>query len=137
VITAHGEVVALSVGVVAAFEVAHRTPVDCGRIAVLLVAGYDAALATDALRHVKVEAVLFAGCKRACRNPVILVAGYKLIELCGISHRSQTIPSGASMRNCKSNCRLGIGSAGSLTKGSGQGSRAFSIKSALSRKEEG
>jgi len=100
VITAHREVVALSIGVIAALDVAHCTPVNCGRIAVLLVAGYDAALATDAFRHVKVEAVLLAGCKRAHRNLVTLYVGYKLIDLCRISHRNQTMPSGASMRNC-------------------------------------
>src|SRR5688572_6587113 len=44
-----------------AFELADTPPVDRRGIAVLLVAGDDAALAADALPHVEVEAVLLAG----------------------------------------------------------------------------
>ena len=48
-----------------ALDFAHAPPVDRRRIAVLFVAGHHAALAADALRHVEVKAILFAGFQRA------------------------------------------------------------------------
>jgi len=45
----------------AAFDLAHSPPEDVGGIAVLFVAGDDAALAANALRHVEVKPVLFSG----------------------------------------------------------------------------
>lgn len=60
VIAADGEVVALGEGVRATFDLSHSPPEYVGRIAVLFVAGYDAALAADALRHVEVKAILLA-----------------------------------------------------------------------------
>ncbi len=59
-VATHGEVVARGVGEVASFDFAHTPPVHRGGIAVLLAAGYDAALAADALRHVEVKAILLA-----------------------------------------------------------------------------
>ncbi len=60
-VTAHGEVPALGEGEDAAFDFADAAPVDFGGVAVLFIAGDDAALATDAFFYVKVEAKLFAG----------------------------------------------------------------------------
>ena len=60
VVAAHRKVMALRVGIVAAFHLAHAPPVEFRRVAVLLVAGHHAAFAADALRHVEVEAVLLA-----------------------------------------------------------------------------
>src|ERR1019366_4047788 len=60
VVAAHREIVALRVGVVAAFDLADAPPVEVRRIAVLFVAGYDTAFAANALRHVEVKAILFA-----------------------------------------------------------------------------
>lgn len=57
-ITAHREMKALRVWVLATFDFAHSPPVDAGWIAVLLVASYDAAFASDALVHVEVKAIL-------------------------------------------------------------------------------
>ena len=59
-VAAHREIVALRVRIVAAFHFAHAPPVEIGGVAVLFVAGNHTALAADALRHVEVEAVLFA-----------------------------------------------------------------------------
>src|SRR5688572_30163805 len=53
-----------------AFELADTPPVDRRGIAVLLVAGDDAALAADALPHVEVEAVLLAGLGGTVRHPL-------------------------------------------------------------------
>jgi len=46
---------------VSPFDFTNAAPVDRGWIPVLLVAGDHAALATDALRHVEVEPILFSG----------------------------------------------------------------------------
>ena len=59
-IAAHRKMMALRVWIVTAFHFANAAPLNCGGIAVLFVAGYDATLAADALRHIEVEAVLFA-----------------------------------------------------------------------------
>jgi hypothetical protein len=61
VVATHGEVVANGVGPGAAFDFSDATPTEIGGIAVLLVAGDFAGAAADALGHVEVEAVLFAG----------------------------------------------------------------------------
>jgi hypothetical protein len=58
-------VIALRVGIIAALDFPDPPPVDRRRISVLLVAGHDTTLASDALGHVEVEAVLFAGFERA------------------------------------------------------------------------
>jgi hypothetical protein len=51
----------LGIGIVAAFDFADAPPVEFRGIAILLIAGDNAAFAADALRHVEVETVLFAG----------------------------------------------------------------------------
>ncbi len=65
VVAAHGEIVALRVGIGAAFDLADAAPDDVGGVAVLLVAGDLAGAAADALGHVEVEAILFAFFERA------------------------------------------------------------------------
>jgi hypothetical protein len=60
-VATHRQVIALRIRIVSAFDFADSPPVDVGWVAVLLVAGDHAALASDALRHVEVEAVLFTG----------------------------------------------------------------------------
>ncbi len=72
VVAAHREIRAAGGGKPSAFDLADAPPVDRRRVAVLLVAGDDAALAADALPHVHVEAVLLAGGRardRACARP--------------------------------------------------------------------
>ena len=68
VVAAHGEIVAMRVGVGAAFDLADAAPANVGGVAVLLVAGDLAGAAADALGHVEVEAVLLAGFESACRE---------------------------------------------------------------------
>jgi hypothetical protein len=67
VIATHGKIEPLRVGVPTSFNLAHAPPMNLCRVAVLLVAGHNAALATHALGHVKVEAVLLAILKRSLR----------------------------------------------------------------------
>src|SRR6185312_13350836 len=50
------------------FHFAHPPPIDCGWIAILLIASHYATLATDALRHIEVKTILFAGPQRAFRD---------------------------------------------------------------------
>jgi hypothetical protein len=59
---------ALRVRIPAAFNLANTPPIDLGGISVLLVASDDATLAADALRHIKVKAVLFPQLQTAFRN---------------------------------------------------------------------
>ena len=68
VIAAHGKIRTVCIRVPAAFDLPDSSPIDIRRIAVLLVASNDAALAADAFGHVKVKAVLLAGQRRALRN---------------------------------------------------------------------
>jgi hypothetical protein len=68
VIASHREVVTLRVGPRAAFDLADPSPTKMCRVAVLLVARYLAGTATNALCHVEVETVLFAGKKLARRD---------------------------------------------------------------------
>jgi hypothetical protein len=58
---AHGEVKALRIRVVPALDFTDAPPVQLRRITILFVAGHDAALAADTLRHVEVKSILFAG----------------------------------------------------------------------------
>lgn len=67
-IAAHGKVQTLRVGIPAAFDFTDAPPVDVRRIAVLFVASDDAALTTDALRHVEVKTILFTKFEGALRN---------------------------------------------------------------------
>jgi hypothetical protein len=60
-IATHGQVVPHGVRVDAALDLAHAAPLNLSRVAVLLVARDHTALATDALRHIQVEAILLAG----------------------------------------------------------------------------
>jgi hypothetical protein len=55
----------MSIRIPAAFDLSDPPPVDFGWVSVLLVAGHHAALATDALRHVEVKAILFAWFRKA------------------------------------------------------------------------
>jgi hypothetical protein len=68
VVASHRKIVALGVRIIAAFHLAHASPVEFGRVAVLFIAGHHAALAANALRHIEVEAVLFAFSRRARRD---------------------------------------------------------------------
>jgi len=68
VVAAHGEVMALYIRIVAALQFTHAPPVNRGWISVLLVARHHAALAADALGHVKVEAILLAVLERPLRD---------------------------------------------------------------------
>src|SRR5947208_7876187 len=58
----------LRVRIPPAFDLTHAPPINLRRVSVLLVACHDAALAADALRHVKVESVLLTRLKGALRN---------------------------------------------------------------------
>ena len=64
VIAAHGEIRAARRRKPSALDFTNAAPIDLCGIAVLLVAGDDAALAADAQPHVHVEAVLLAGAGR-------------------------------------------------------------------------
>src|SRR5438552_4332756 len=59
-VATHGYVPALRVWINAAFDLAHAAPIELRGVAVLLVARDHAAFATDTLRHIEVEAILFA-----------------------------------------------------------------------------
>ena len=59
-VAAHRKVEPLGVGIGTALNFTHPPPLNAGRVVILLVAGYLATVAADALRHVEVEAVLFA-----------------------------------------------------------------------------
>jgi hypothetical protein len=50
----------LRIRIPAALDFTHAPPIDVRWIAVLFVAGHDAALATNALAHVEVKAELFS-----------------------------------------------------------------------------
>jgi hypothetical protein len=58
VITAHGQVVALGVGINAALNLPDASPMNVRRVTVLLVAGDFTGAASNAFRHVEVETVL-------------------------------------------------------------------------------
>jgi hypothetical protein len=58
----------MSIGKPPPFNLSHPSPIDVRRISVLLIAGHDAALATDALRHVKVKAILLTSLRKALGN---------------------------------------------------------------------
>lgn len=60
-IAANGEVVPASVGVASAFNLAYSAPKNICRIAVLFVAGNNAAFAANTASHVKVKPKLFSG----------------------------------------------------------------------------
>jgi len=61
VVAAHRKVMPLGVRIMAAFDFADAPPVEFGGIPVLLIASDNAAFTADALRHIEVKAVLFAG----------------------------------------------------------------------------
>src|SRR5205814_9812208 len=67
-VTAHGQMQALRIRVPPAFDFADPPPIDVRGISVLLVASNNATLAADALRHVKVKAILLARFQYALRN---------------------------------------------------------------------
>src|SRR5260370_11759707 len=56
-VAAHGYVPALRLRIDAAFDLADAAPIELRGVAVLLVARHHAAFATDALRHIEVEAI--------------------------------------------------------------------------------
>ena len=95
-VAAHGNVKALRIWIEATFDLADAAPVDVGRISILLVAGHHAALATDALRHVEMKAVLFPWLECPLRNAWHRRRGCDLIELLfrerrGTHHESKAI----------------------------------------------
>ena len=59
---------AAGVRIPSAFDLLDASPVDRGRIPVLLVAGHDATLAADAAAHVEVKPVLLSRAGRASRH---------------------------------------------------------------------
>lgn len=65
-VAAHGEMKPLGLGPIAAFDFSDAPPLDGCGVAVLFITSDDATLATDALRHIEVEAVLLAGQRKAC-----------------------------------------------------------------------
>jgi hypothetical protein len=67
-VAAHREMEALGIGIKAALNFSNPPPVDVGRISVLLVASYHAALAADTLRHVEMKPVLLTRLKSSLRN---------------------------------------------------------------------
>jgi hypothetical protein len=68
-VASHREIRARRLWKEATLDLSDAPPVDRRRIAVLLVAGDDTALAADALAHVDVEAVLLARSRNAIRHP--------------------------------------------------------------------
>jgi hypothetical protein len=60
VVAAYREIEPVSIGIPPALDLSHAAPVDVRRIPVLLLAGDNAALASNAPRHVEVKAILFA-----------------------------------------------------------------------------
>src|SRR5579862_594719 len=64
-IATHRQVQAMSIRIPTTLNLSNSTPVDVRRVAVLLVAGHNATLATDALRHVEVKTILLARFRRA------------------------------------------------------------------------
>jgi hypothetical protein len=80
VVAAHRQVQAMRIGIPSAFDLSHPSPIDVRRISVLLVAGYNAALATDALRHIKVKAVLLAGFRKTLGNSRDLRQRFDLVQ---------------------------------------------------------
>jgi hypothetical protein len=77
VITSHGKIMPLGIGVAAAFEFTDAAPHDVGGITVLFVASDFAGAAANAFGHVEVKAILFAFLKLAVRDQ------RRKIELCG------------------------------------------------------
>jgi hypothetical protein len=60
VVTAHREIVAKRIRISAAFNLAHTTPENVRRIAVLFITSNNAALAPDALCHIEMKSILLA-----------------------------------------------------------------------------
>jgi hypothetical protein len=58
----------VSVRIPAAFDFSHPPPVYVRGISILFVASHNAALAADALRHIKVKAILFARFRGSLRD---------------------------------------------------------------------
>lgn len=58
----------MSIWIPTALDLSNTAPVDFRWVSVLLVAGDHAALAADALRHVKVKAMLFSCFRQAVGN---------------------------------------------------------------------
>jgi D-aminopeptidase len=69
VVAPHRQVRAVHRRKPAALNLTNTPPVDRRRVGVLFVAGDDAALAADALRHVHMKTVLLALCGRAIGHP--------------------------------------------------------------------
>jgi hypothetical protein len=67
-IAAHGQIKSLRIGVPPSLNFTYAPPIDFRRISVLLVASHNAAFATNALRHVEVEAVLLSRFELSLRN---------------------------------------------------------------------
>ena len=59
-VAAHRQVQSLRLWIPAALDFTDTPPIDVSWIAVLLVASHNTTLAADALRHIKVKAVLLA-----------------------------------------------------------------------------
>jgi hypothetical protein len=68
VIATHGQMKPLRIRIPAAFDFTDATPIDVRGISVLLVASHNATLASDALGHVEMKAILLARPERTLRN---------------------------------------------------------------------
>jgi hypothetical protein len=67
VVTTHREIVPSGMRPFTSLNFTNAPPMNCGRIAVLLVTGDFTGTATDALCHVEVKAVLLTGAREAIR----------------------------------------------------------------------
>jgi hypothetical protein len=63
-IAAHGKIVAVRVRVRSTFDLSHAPPENVSWVPVLFIAGYNAAFAADALRHVEVKPILLSRPRR-------------------------------------------------------------------------
>jgi hypothetical protein len=71
-----------------ALDFTDATPMDRCWIAVLLIAGYFAGAATDALCHIEVKAVLFSGARQTVRDKTLVL--WNIVEF-GDGHAHKTI----------------------------------------------
>ena len=67
-VAAHGKVVAIGIGIDAAFDLANTPPAEIGGVTVLLVAGDLAGAAADAFGHIEMKAILLASFESRCRE---------------------------------------------------------------------
>ena len=69
VVAAYRQIEPVRIGIPPTLDLSHAAPVDIRRVPVLLIAGDNAALASNAPRHVEVEAILLAWRRSAVGDP--------------------------------------------------------------------